>query len=187
MDELELSERSISEAVQRLRALGMIESIKKAGIRITEPRFESILETTIMLHARKENGLKELAELRFVLEAGAVRLTAERITEEELAQLDECVARQQKLLENNGNPEAMKDEDEKFHQILLRASGSPMVYRQHAVIGEYFRKYSGTDDHDLSIRQMTVWEHGQIVKALENRNVDYAASMLSKHLSKTVV
>ncbi|HBC88689.1 MAG TPA: hypothetical protein DCZ94_17235 [Lentisphaeria bacterium] len=186
MSELGLSERSISEAVQRLRALGMLESIKKAGIRVTEPQFESILEATIMLHARKENGLKELAELRFALEAGAVRLTAERITKEELTQLNECVECQQKLVENNGSPEDMKNEDEKFHQILLKASGSPMVYRQHAVISEYFRKYSGTDDHDNTIRQMTVWEHGQIVTALENRNVDYAAAMLSKHLSKTI-
>ncbi len=186
MEELGLSERSVGDAVQRLRALGMIESIKKAGIRISEPKLDSILEATILLHARKENGLKELAELRFALEIGAVRLTVERMTDEVIAQLRDNVKSQSELVGNKGNREEIKQADEQFHQILLKASGSPMIYRQHAVISEYFRKYSGTSSEDQETREMTIWEHGQIISALEKRNVEYATAILSKHLSRTI-
>lgn len=136
--ELELAEKLgvsrtvIREALLRLRAMGLIESKKKKGAVITSPDVFGIMSKSMNPHILAEDTLKEMFEIRLVLEIGMADLLFYRITKEDIKELREIVSNEPpatqyhlfnieheiafhgKLYEISGN-ETMK----KFQKMLL--------------------------------------------------------------------
>lgn len=88
---LDVSRNVVREALSRLRMLGMIESKKKRGMILAEPDilggFERVMDPLI-LH---QNTLKDLFELRLVLEMGLADILYARMTEKDLNELQQIV------------------------------------------------------------------------------------------------
>ncbi|HVU55566.1 MAG TPA: FCD domain-containing protein [Puia sp.] len=129
---LGVSRTVIREALLRLRMMGLIESKKKKGAVITSPDLFGIMSKSMNPHILDQETLKEIFEIRLVLEIGMADLLYHRITKEDIAQLYEIVANEPpatqyhlfnieheiafhgKLYEITGN-ETMK----KFQKMLL--------------------------------------------------------------------
>lgn len=88
---LGVSRTVVREALLRLRTLGLIESKKHRGMLLTEPNiitnFERILDPSLL----GMDVLKNLFELRLILEMGMADFIFERKTEKDLAELEEIV------------------------------------------------------------------------------------------------
>jgi DNA-binding FadR family transcriptional regulator len=131
-ESLGVSRTVIREAMLRLRMMGLIESKKKKGAVITSPDVFGIMSKSMQPHILDEGTLKEMFELRLVLEIGMADLLFYRITKEDITELREIVANEPpatqyhlfnieheiafhgKLYEITGN-ETMK----KFQRMLL--------------------------------------------------------------------
>lgn len=140
--ELELSESLgvsrtvVREALTRLRLMGLIESKKKRGTVITSPDVFGNLSKSMNPYILDDGTLKDLFELRLVLEIGMADLLFERIKDGDIADLhaivdsepaqpkyhlfniDHEIAFHGKLYEIAGN-EALK----KFQKLLLPVFG----------------------------------------------------------------
>lgn len=136
--ELELAEMIgvsrtvIREALLRLRMMGLIESKKKKGAVITSPDLFANLSKSMNPHILDEDTLKEIFEIRLVLEIGMADLLFMRKTKEDIEELKKIVSNEPtspqyhlfnidheiafhgKLYEISGNS-TMK----KFQQLLL--------------------------------------------------------------------
>lgn len=136
--EIELSETLgvsrtvVREALLRLRMMGLIDSRKKKGAVITSPDLFGILGKSMNPHILDQETLKEIFELRLVLEIGMADFLFKRITKEDITALKEIVSNEPpatqyhlfnieheiafhgKLYEITGN-ETMK----KFQKLLL--------------------------------------------------------------------
>lgn len=88
---LGVSRTVVREALLRLRTLGLIESKKHRGMILTEPdiiaNFERILDPSLL----GMDILKNLFELRLILEMGMADFIFERKTEKDLMELEEIV------------------------------------------------------------------------------------------------
>lgn len=129
---LGVSRTVIREALLRLRVMGLIESKKKKGAVITSPDVFGIMNKSMNPHILDEETLKQMFEIRLVLEIGMADLIFLRITKEDIEVLKEIVSNEPpatqyhlfnieheiafhgKLYEITGN-EAMK----KFQKMLL--------------------------------------------------------------------
>jgi GntR family transcriptional regulator, transcriptional repressor for pyruvate dehydrogenase complex len=97
---LGVSRTVVREAMLRLRMMGLIESKKKKGAVITSPDLFGILSKSMNPHILDQGTLKEIFEIRLVLEIGMADFLFQRITAEDLAELREIV---------NKEPEASQD------------------------------------------------------------------------------
>ncbi len=129
---LGVSRTVIREALLRLRMMGLIESKKKKGAVITSPDLFGIMSKSLNPHILDQDTLKQMFEIRLVLEIGMADLLFYRITKEDIEELKIIVSNEPpatqyhlfnieheiafhgKLYEITGN-DAMK----KFQKMLL--------------------------------------------------------------------
>ena len=96
--ELELAQRLgvsrtvIREALTRLRIMGLIESKKKKGSVITSPDLFGMMSKSMNPHILDQETLKEIFEIRLVLEIGMADLLFFRITKEDIEELKSIVS-----------------------------------------------------------------------------------------------
>ena len=88
---LGVSRTVIREALLRLRVMGLIESKKKRGAVITSPDLFGIMAKSMNPHILDQDTLKEIFEIRLVLEIGMADLLFHRITPKDIEELKEIV------------------------------------------------------------------------------------------------
>ncbi|MEI7735615.1 MAG: FCD domain-containing protein [Ferruginibacter sp.] len=90
-EKLGVSRTVIREALLRLRMMGLIESKKKKGAVITSPDLFGNMSKSMHPHILSPETLKEVFEIRLVLEIGMADLLFHRITKEDIAELKKIV------------------------------------------------------------------------------------------------
>ena len=89
---LGVSRTVVREAILRLRMMGLIESKKKKGSVLTSPDLFGIMSKSMNPHILDQDTLKEMFELRLVLEIGMADLIFNRITPADIDELYRIVA-----------------------------------------------------------------------------------------------
>lgn len=122
---LGVSRTPYREAIRTLVAKGLLESRPKAGTRVTARERWNILDPDVLawMFAEQPNAafVRDLFELRDLLEPAAARFAAQRRTDEQLEQMRAALAgMRQHGLAN----EAGQAADQAFHRALLAASGN---------------------------------------------------------------
>ncbi|WP_276484675.1 FadR/GntR family transcriptional regulator [Paraflavitalea pollutisoli] len=96
---LGVSRNVVREALSRLRMLGIIETRKKRGMVITQPdilgSFEKVLDPIMI----DETTMRDIFELRLVLEMGLPDLLFPRLTDAHVAELEK-IAREEQATDN---------------------------------------------------------------------------------------
>lgn len=88
---LGVSRTVIREALTRLRIMGLIESKKKKGAVITSPDIFGNLAKSLNPFILSNDTLKEIFEIRLVLEIGMADLLFRRVTEDDIKELKQIV------------------------------------------------------------------------------------------------
>lgn len=89
---LGVSRTVIREALMRLKVMGLIQSKKKKGATITSPDIFANLNKSMNPHILSEETLREMFEIRLVLEIGMADLLYYRITKKDIEELRQIVA-----------------------------------------------------------------------------------------------
>jgi DNA-binding FadR family transcriptional regulator len=98
---LGVSRTVIREALLRLRMMGLIESKKKRGAVITSPDLFGIMSKSMNPHILDEETLKEIFEIRLVLEIGMADLLFRRVTKENIQELRKIVSKEPKITDHH--------------------------------------------------------------------------------------
>src|SRR6185312_1200611 len=98
---LGVSRTVIREALLRLRMMGLIESKKKKGAIITSPDLFGIMSKSMNPHILDEETLKEIFEIRLVLEIGMADLLFRRVTKEDISELKKIVSKEPKITDHH--------------------------------------------------------------------------------------
>ena len=110
MEELELGRTPIREALLRLAAEGLVDIVPRRGM------FVASIKIT---------DLQKIFEVRRLLEGFCARLAAQRITEEQIAQMEAILQRLEQV--QNGDVEALMSIDERFHAVLYQAADNEFL------------------------------------------------------------
>ena len=86
-ESLGVSRTVIREALTRLKMMGLIESKKKKGSVITSPDLFGMMSKSMNPHILDQDTLKEIFEIRLVLEIGMSDLLFNRVTKEDIEKL----------------------------------------------------------------------------------------------------
>lgn len=139
-DRMGVSRTAYREALKILVAKGLIESRPKAGSRITARTQWNLLDPDILAwmftDQPDEKFVKDLFELRHVLEPVAAGLAAERRTPQQLAEMADCL----RVMASAGLAGAEGQEaDRQFHRLILAACCNEAIVSLGSSIGAAVR------------------------------------------------
>ena len=139
-DELGVSRTVVREAVKSLIAKGLLVTGPKLGTRVLAQDqwnwFDPDVVAWQSAAGLSREFLRDLQELRRLVEPAAVRLAAERATPQDIAEIEAAYAGMKLAIEQGGD---YVSSDLRFHQGLLRACHNRMLAHMSKALGALLR------------------------------------------------
>jgi DNA-binding FadR family transcriptional regulator len=139
-DEFGISRTVVREAVKSLVAKGLLTTGPKVGTRVQPEENWNWFDPDVVAWKSHlgltRDFLRDLQELRRLIEPAAVRLAAERATAADIAEVEAAYAGMKFAIEQGGDYVAS---DLRFHQGLLRACHNRMVVQMSKALGALLR------------------------------------------------
>ena len=138
--ELGVSRTVVREAVKSLIAKGLMTTGPKVGTRVLSEDHWNWFDPDVIIWQSKAGltpeFLRDLQDLRRVVEPAAMRLAAERATAQDIAEVETAYAGMKHAVEHGGD---YVTHDLRFHQGLLRASRNRMLVQMSKALGALLR------------------------------------------------
>ena len=139
-EELGVSRTVVREAVKSLIAKGLITTGPKVGTRVLSEEHWNWFDPDVIAWQSKagltREFLRDLQDLRRVVEPAALRLAAARATADDIAEIELAYAGMKRAVEEGGDYVTY---DLRFHQGLLRASRNRMLVQMSKALGALLR------------------------------------------------
>jgi len=166
-----LSGTPTREALLALESEGLVDPIPRTGYMITPITIRDVLE---LFHLRK------------ILEAEAIRLASERITNENIKvleqnnQMESLLATNESEETDQGNYTSAYQLNTEFHLVIARASGN---LRLEKLIGKLLVEMERIFARDPLVAHPK--QHIPIIEALKGRDMDAAVKAMVDHIENT--
>lgn len=183
IERLEVSRTVIREALISLQSIGVLKVITGDGVYIANPNIEPVKE--ILKHHQTVHGVKlrELAEIRKVIELGAIRLIIEKDISIDVSEAYEINATYyQAMVQQQDTRKA----DRLFHQWLIKSTENDTFYQFSEVIQEYFALTKINMLQDPLTLKKSYEEHQAIIQALERKAMNIAQIEMNQHLGPII-
>lgn len=135
-EEFAAGRQAVREALKVLGAKGMILARRRAGTFVRPRSSWNLLDPDVLAwhppHALPERVLRDLVELRRLIEPSAAALAAERASSEDMERIEAALVRMREGLDE---PQNFYRADIEFHMAIFAASGNSLVDCQN-ILGE---------------------------------------------------
>ncbi|MHC1759782.1 MAG: GntR family transcriptional regulator [Negativicutes bacterium] len=165
-EELGVSRTPVREAIRKLELERFVVMLPRRGTYVANLSLKDI---------------NEVFEIRAALDGLAAGLAAERITEEELEQMERLLVEIAEYIEQHNNQKIV-EADEAFHDILYRASRNERLVGIICNLREQFARFRSVSIKYPGRLQNTLEEHRQLVEAIAQRNPEAAQQKAREHI-----
>jgi DNA-binding GntR family transcriptional regulator len=165
-----VSRTPVREALRQLEMDGLIETIPNRGAFVI---------------GLSEQDIDDLLVLRVQSEVQAVRWAIERITEEELDELQETFEFMEFYTMKNDIPK-MLTINMAFHQIIYNATHNRMFAQQLTTYQLYLRHCDPSNYYAPNYLRNVLAEHREIFDAFLERDVESGAAAMEKHMENSL-
>lgn len=183
MSRLGSSRNSVREALRALQALGIVDIRHGYGTFVGQASLD-ILHTSLVFRAglagEQLRIVRNLIDLREVLEAGFIPVVIDRITEHDLARLDDITLRMDEVEELTGA-------EREFHELLYETCDNPLLLE---LIRAFWNTYQDVepiihkpDEAAASIAA----SHSAIVALVRARDVEKSVEAVHAHFNEVRV
>lgn len=149
---------------------------------------ENILKETgrgmVVVGISRED-MMDMYEVRMQLEGLAARRAAANISDEQLKDMEDCLALQRFYVEkqDGGSPEQIRDMDSRFHQLLYESSGSRAYQEVLKALHKKIVKYRCASISKQTRAVRSLAEHRAIYEALAAHDGDAAEKAALEHVA----
>ncbi|MEW6726070.1 GntR family transcriptional regulator [Desulforudis sp. 1088] len=165
-EELGVSRTPVREAIRKLELEGFVVMVPRKGAYVA---------------GITDKDITDVFEVRSALEALAAGLAAERITEEEIEELERLVVRYAETTSSQ-NIQAIVEEDTKFHDVIYRASRNQRLIQIVTNLQEQIQRFRLTTLSRPGRTKEALVEHRKIVEAISERNIELAQQLAREHI-----
>lgn len=176
---LGVSRTVIREALTRLRILGLIESKKKRGSVITSPDLFGMLGKSMNPHILDQDTLKEIFEIRLVLEIGMADLLFHRITKQDIEELKQIVSNEPPVTQYHL---FNIDHEIAFHGKLYNITGNNTLKRFQGMLLPVFDYVHNSGLLKKQPMLKTFVSHKGLVDILEDGSPELFRNAMRHHL-----
>ncbi len=162
-DKLKISRTPIREALLRLESIGLVKTVPRKGVVVTEVSYEEILEVFTILST---------------LEAVAVKLACQKLDEATKSKIDEMVKQIDSVLTGEKQCDIFQFHID-MHEEFYKTAKSPKLCEILVGLVDYIRAFANIGYERPGRMKQAMEEHRQILVAVSNRE-DELAEYLSK-------
>ena len=165
-EEMGVSRTPVREALRQLELEGLVLMIPRKGAEVAKI---------------SEKSLRDVLEVRRSLEELAIELACQRMTDEEIDQLEQ----RQNAFKNaihKGNAMNIAETDEAFHDVIYLGTGNDKLVQILNNLREQMYRYRLEYIKDEDKRQILVVEHEHILAAIKTRNIAEAKNAAREHI-----
>ena len=163
---LGVSRTPVREAIRKLELEGLVIMIPRKGAQVAKIT---------------EKSLRDVIEIRCVLEEFAASLACERITEEGKEKLKEA-HQQFEDAEQSRDILDIVEKDEKFHDAIFQATSNDKLITIINNLREQFYRYRMEYVRDIEQHSVLVTEHENLLHAIFNHDSETAKQIMRTHL-----
>jgi DNA-binding FadR family transcriptional regulator len=178
-ENLGVSRTVVREALLRMRMMGLIESKKKRGAVITSPDLFGIMSKSMNPYILDQDTLKEMFELRLVLELGMADLLYHRITKKDIEELYQIVSNEPPATQYH----LFNIEHEiTFHGKLYEITGNETMKKFQKMLLPIFDYVHNSGLLKKQSLLKTFVSHNRLVDILENGTPEEFRTGMRSHL-----
>jgi GntR family transcriptional regulator, transcriptional repressor for pyruvate dehydrogenase complex len=171
----------IREAIKGLEAKGILEGQAGSGTFVAQGNPEAVSELWgLSLHTQPRDVVRrKVFEIRGVLESEVACLAAERASDEDIAQLQSILSRQEMI---RSDREAFETADAEFHATLARATKNECFSLMLVPLAQLLletREWSKELPGEL---ESVLWHHARILKTVEEHDCQAARRAMHEHI-----
>jgi GntR family transcriptional regulator, transcriptional repressor for pyruvate dehydrogenase complex len=176
---MRVSRTVIRESLNRLKTMGLIESIKHKGTLIKSPDLPAILQKSMIPNILNPKSLKDAFELRLVLEVGMADLVVKRATNEDIEELSEIVKNE---ISPSSDVLFNVDYEVRFHGKLYEMTGNETLKGfQNLLLPVFNYAYSsGLINKPVTIKKYV--SHKGLIDILRERDAGMFRKAMRRHL-----
>ena len=162
----QVSRTPVHEALSRLEAEGLAERHPRAGLVVTTPTLDEIIDLYVFREA---------------LEALAARLAAERRTEIDLTRLELVLKAADREMQSD-NQERAIGLGEEFHLLIWRIAGNGPLQRALNEVHDVVQRFRPNTLSHPGRPAASLREHQGLLEAIRERDADAAEKLAAEHV-----
>ena len=164
-----VSRTPVREALKRLTAEKLVRNDPVRGLVVHDPEPYEVSDMYLV---------------RNVLESLAARLAAQRITPDELHQLQMAHDSMREGV-NSGQTDLIISANLAFHDVIYRSARNETLFRLARDLSDLVRRFSAEAFANNERAAVVVQEHEEILDALKRHDADAAAAASARHMQAT--
>ncbi|MTT32808.1 FCD domain-containing protein [Terrilactibacillus sp. BCM23-1] len=176
----DVSRNVIREAVKLLKEKGLIKVIQGKGSYVTQSQSMDLLSNIKKIMKHKNGKLRDIVEIRELLEQKIVELAVDRATEKQIIELESIVEQMSLAIENSRR---LTELDLLFHITLAKCTHNPLFLELMNSISVLLNEsiyllmnmFPETNENVIE-------QHTQIVKAIKSGNKHLVIKLINNHL-----
>ena len=176
---LGVSRSSIRDAIRSLELIGLVEPRQGSGTVVREISADTVMNPLTNVLRHKVELVTELIDFRKMLEPPLSARAATHATEDELAEMEEILHRQETKFRAG---QLAIEEDSEFHYAIAMASGNSVVLKVLDVLMDLLR-----DTRERSLQtegrpHKSLAGHRKILAAIKKRDAEAAKAAMRRHI-----
>jgi GntR family transcriptional regulator, transcriptional repressor for pyruvate dehydrogenase complex len=175
--EYQVSRNTVREAIKALAEKGVLVSRRGAGTYVAPDALGCLVEGA----ARRHRRLREVFELRKILEPQIAALAAARITQPQVAEIETVLFRQQEAIATGHDQVTL---DERFHRLIAEASGNSVLCEVYTTLHGVLAESRVEELQSPERNRASLAHHTAIVAALRERLPERAAELMRSHMEQ---
>ena len=173
---LSISRGSIREAMKILAAFGIVEIRRGDGTYIAKSDHKVIFDPLLFSLILSNANVKELVELRELMEFAIVKLIIDNAGEAELHSIERTIVQMEELIERYGEigVDELVQSDLDFHRALGDAAQNRLVEKIYDFVMDFFAPSIRITHENERGGRKALFHHQKIYATLKSRNVEEA-------------
>ena len=165
-ERLGVSRTPIREAIRKLELEGLVLMVPRKGAEVA---------------SISEKSLREVLEVRRSLEELAIELACQKITQEQIQELEAAEAVFAEAVQK-GDPMTIAESDESYHDVIYQATGNGRLVQILNNLREQMYRYRVEYLKDIAVRRTLAEEHRSICEALRAGDETQALDYIRVHI-----
>jgi GntR family transcriptional repressor for pyruvate dehydrogenase complex len=176
-----VSRNTVREAVKKLCEKGTLKSKAGSGTFVSENAGAIISKALNKSSGKKKKRLKEIIELRQIIEPGTAALAAEKIDQKQILKLEELIKKQKK---NSDSKKIFGELDETFHKTIAKASSNSLIISLYEKFTEIISETRGENLITEERIKNSIFLHEKLILSIKNKDSKKAFALMAEHMKE---
>lgn len=169
-NKLGVSRTPIREAIRKLELEGLVLMIPRKGAEVAEIR---------------EKGLRDVLEVRKALEELSVQLACDRITQEQICELEKAAEEFGRVSKYEDVTE-IAQADVRFHDVIYQAADNQRLMQLLNNLGEQMYRYRVEYLKNAAVYGRLIGEHEELIRYIKSHEKEMAVKSICEHIDNQV-